>query len=829
MQVKGLNPSILGLSGWPQFLQRSAMIIATLLLGSALITAVAANWFSWPKIGRVALLEITVAVLVLSAGWLSRRYPEPNRSAYSLSSLVHVLAAISVGGLLALIGQSYQTGADPWQLFALWALLLVPWAFGLGSLFIILLVMVLTNLALFLYMDETYGLNWYQWQAIDWVCFFFVLLNLGWLGVSRFFKHSVDDPHQLWFRLSLVLVVGSTVIWCMTQSSYGWGFLTVATLIWLGCSYFSRKRLALWDLALFYSAFFVTFLGWLVETFDQSEWLLELLFIPMLIFAGLLIRDLRQLWQQSLAQTAQSETQNESTSSLLKQGAEPWFLRGFIFLSQTVVVILFVWLVLGAFGLNPTALAYIYVPIAFVTMGVLLRRPQMALWLRDLPLFLYLSSCVLTSFVLMDNPSNTLAWVAVFILLSALLYIASHENDLMRLSCAVAIWGFGLYGLMWYLDVVWWGQDAIVFWLLVGVWSLLTLALLLRPVWLNAVQSLWWATLFWLVLSIFFIRIDVTGFNQAVALWVPLCVGLSVYRTQTKRFCIAVMAASAVLSFYWLYHAPLVNLALCLWVLSYAWKQNRLFWLALTLLAAALWHYYYQLSLPLTAKAWDLAKGGALLAMGAGLLFFNVRADHSHQASTRVTPVLTPSRWSTWALYGGGVLIVAVTLTDVVRKEQLLAQGETLILALAPVDPRSIMQGDYMALRFELGNEVNQVLKQENEDITATQLIAYMQPYPHAAAQLVGLENRLSGDVWVWDASQSIWKRSNSTAQLSEQALPLRLRYQYGRWLPNGVDAWFFPEGKAETYEGARFGVFKVNRQADALLYELLDEHAQPF
>ena len=38
-----------------------------------------------------------------------------------------------VGGLLALIGQTYQTGADPWQLFALWALLALPWCLGARS------------------------------------------------------------------------------------------------------------------------------------------------------------------------------------------------------------------------------------------------------------------------------------------------------------------------------------------------------------------------------------------------------------------------------------------------------------------------------------------------------------------------------------------------------------------------------------------------------------------------------------------------------------------------------------------------------------------------
>ena len=36
-------------------------------------------------------------------------------------------AMILVGGLMALFGQTYQTGADPWQLFFNWALLVFPW------------------------------------------------------------------------------------------------------------------------------------------------------------------------------------------------------------------------------------------------------------------------------------------------------------------------------------------------------------------------------------------------------------------------------------------------------------------------------------------------------------------------------------------------------------------------------------------------------------------------------------------------------------------------------------------------------------------------------
>ncbi len=38
-----------------------------------------------------------------------------------------LLATLLLGVFLALFGQTYQTGADPWQLFANWALLILPW------------------------------------------------------------------------------------------------------------------------------------------------------------------------------------------------------------------------------------------------------------------------------------------------------------------------------------------------------------------------------------------------------------------------------------------------------------------------------------------------------------------------------------------------------------------------------------------------------------------------------------------------------------------------------------------------------------------------------
>ena len=71
------------------------------------------------------------------------------------------------------------------------------------------------------------------------------------------------------------------------------------------------------------------------------------------------------------------------------------------------------------------------------------------------------------------------------------------------------------------------------------------------------------------------------------------------------------------------------------------------------------------------------------------------------------------------------VALAAVTLMVVLglvnfnihKYEQHLAEGDTVLLALAPVDPRSLMQGDYMRLRFAITDDIRQVFKKQDKDL----------------------------------------------------------------------------------------------------------------
>jgi uncharacterized membrane protein len=118
-------PMALRLAGIPPFRQQWRLWIERLLLWfgvAALLTGliffVAANWSGIGRFGKFALVEavivISLAVYALGARWRH-------------SSAALLAASLAVGALLALIGQTYQTGANTYELFLAWALLIAVW------------------------------------------------------------------------------------------------------------------------------------------------------------------------------------------------------------------------------------------------------------------------------------------------------------------------------------------------------------------------------------------------------------------------------------------------------------------------------------------------------------------------------------------------------------------------------------------------------------------------------------------------------------------------------------------------------------------------------
>lgn len=123
-QLAGLDAEPAGL---PRALPLGVAVLAAALVGLGLIFWVAANWAALGRFGRFALLQSVVVLMGAAAALWPARLPAQARAPLAL------LAWLATGGVFAYFGQTYQTGADPWQLFALWAALTLPLCLALRT------------------------------------------------------------------------------------------------------------------------------------------------------------------------------------------------------------------------------------------------------------------------------------------------------------------------------------------------------------------------------------------------------------------------------------------------------------------------------------------------------------------------------------------------------------------------------------------------------------------------------------------------------------------------------------------------------------------------
>lgn len=198
--------------------------------------------------------------------------------------------------------------------------------------------------------------------------------------------------------------------------------------------------------------------------------------------------------------------------------------------------------------------------------------------------------------------------------------------------------------------------------------------------------------------------------------------------------------------------------------------------------------WYYQLDWLLADKALVLAGAGA--ALGA-LGWLGLRL-----------PVATPDarpapeiglRWARAAIAVGAVLVLAVANGAIWQKEDLIAHGQPVFVALAPVDPRSLMQGDYMRLNFAGLDKVNQLSAAGDG---AARPLAVFSRDARGVATLV---------------------RLHGAEALATGELLVELTQRHGRWVLVS-DAWFFKEGERQRWAEAKYGELRVGADGRALL-----------
>lgn len=145
-------------------------------------------------------------------------------------------------------------------------------------------------------------------------------------------------------------------------------------------------------------------------------------------------------------------------------------------------------------------------------------------------------------------------------------------------------------------------------------------------------------------------------------------------------------------------------------------------------------------------------------------------------------------------------LVAGVSAQVVAERERVLAEGRIVLFELAPVDPRSLMQGDYMALRFAIDDALPR-----REGGGPLPRFAYLAVDAEGRARLAGVGEALPAP---------------------SAAVAVRVRMRDGA--PSvGPNAFFFQEGRAEVFAQARWGEFRVAADGTALLTHLRDEGLQ--
>lgn len=144
-----------------------------------------------------------------------------------------------------------------------------------------------------------------------------------------------------------------------------------------------------------------------------------------------------------------------------------------------------------------------------------------------------------------------------------------------------------------------------------------------------------------------------------------------------------------------------------------------------------------------------------------------------------------------------GIIILLIFNYAIYKQEHILKNGSTLFLELAPVDPRSLMQGDYMILRYTLERTVprNQINYNHGHIVVKANT--------HNVLQF-----------------QRLYK--NETLSKDEHLIQFRKKNRRIELIPN---TFLFQEGHRKFYDEARYGVFKFLDQHNYLLVGLADKN----
>lgn len=152
------------------------------------------------------------------------------------------------------------------------------------------------------------------------------------------------------------------------------------------------------------------------------------------------------------------------------------------------------------------------------------------------------------------------------------------------------------------------------------------------------------------------------------------------------------------------------------------------------------------------------------------------------------------------------ILFALFFIRAVLQKEETIKEGRLVLLPLAPVDPRSLIQGDYMRLNYAINTDLGSAEINRKEIHKRGYVLLTLD------AQNRGTFKRISKDLPAVDGEDVV-------------------AVKYFNWdgfnLSVGAESYFFQEGKDSLYEQAKFGGLRIDSQGNSVLIGLYKENLE--
>lgn len=865
---------------WQRYLNLLFLLLTVGFLTSGVITLIAANLDYFSDLAKIYGLQTLLVVIVVLGIYCfireSRRQAKEKLKwkTYSIFFVVSVL----IGGLFALVGQTYQTGADVWQLFAVWTLCQLPFLLLFSNVASALLFAATANVTFYLFNEQ---------NSHNSMCYA-VLINAGLLVISELFSKTFHDQHwrilpKVFLVLTFVSLFGLIVIYDMYFYAYAWGelgrsplssliiaipalialyvyhkyrfdfinlIISVIALLGAYCFLASLLIRGLEEgvvLGLIGFTFTVMEINWLVKRYKREypnskkfHWAISILWIIALLIAlvtiGVWLFFSLGLDESSafivgilLFGIAWSITLNKDKNEYTTILAGLFFLIANSFLGFYLLVKFDdFFLLLGYefsedsnFGIFISAL--IFTVIIIVSYKLMPNSLVRILLVTQLLVFWQISYNLYFHNYSLNNTWFNNAWFNKIQLLSSIIlfYWVMRPNQSARIHLKPIVWGIVLFSL--WISVPSYMVPSYMAFPLVDYGLIDTdVSSDVMPADAmsidNVLQVL--SGQFW---SHF--QFDVSHILYLLVCALPLIVYALMNKHSESKHTEAVLILLVLTLFALGFVGIPVILYLTALLLLVYWTDSRAFFgLLVFAFVVYLGGFYYQLSIPLLYKGVLLVSFAVIFAIVT--LFLHARYKAPSQSAVENHSVFKAPIW----LVGVFVITLLGAVNYKVQQfEDVLATGKPVVLKIAPVDPRSLMQGDYMVLNYAILSEFqqSQFLPESNESLETSESIDAGEanettgidessPSGKKAYILVHLDKN--------HVATFCEKQSEIPTDFKHCTPNIYLPIRYKGWFPElPSQDYFFAEGKGEYYAQAEYAEYRF-KDGILLLARLLDK-----